>query len=57
MVVCVECGYVPTCPACTVPDPLMSFNLEVSAGRSYTSYIIGNPWSDLYRVFTLEDDM
>lgn len=46
-----------TCPACTVPDPLMSFNLEVSAGRSYTSYIIGNPWSDLYRVFTLEDDM
>lgn len=43
------------CPTCTVNQPLLTFNLNVRAGRSYTSYIIGNPWSNLYQVLTLED--
>ena len=42
------------CSACMVNDPIMSFGINVRPGRVYTSYIIGNPWSNLYRVYTLE---
>ena len=42
------------CSACMVNDPIMSFGISVRPGRVYTSYIIGNPWSNLYRVYTLE---
>lgn len=44
-----------SCPTCTVPNPLLTFNVNIQAGRAYTAYIIGNPWSNLYRVFVLED--
>lgn len=44
-----------SCPSCTVANPLLTFNLNVRAGRAYTSYLIGTPWSNLFRVFTLED--
>ena len=44
-----------SCPTCTVSNPLLTFSVSVQAGRAYTSYIIGNPWSNLYQVFTLED--
>ena len=30
-------------------------SINVRPGRAYTSYIIGNPWSNIYQVFTLED--
>lgn len=42
------------CTSCTVNNPLLTFNVSVEAGKAYTSYIIGNPWSNMYRVFTLE---
>ena len=44
-----------SCPTCTVPNPLLTFNVNVRAGRAYTCYIIGNPWSGLFRVYVLED--
>ena len=34
-----------SCPTCTVSNPLLTFNVNVRAGRAYTCYIIGNPWS------------
>lgn len=43
------------CTNCAISNPLLTFNVNVQPGRTYTSYIIGNPWSNLYRVFTLED--
>ena len=44
-----------SCPTCTVSNPLLTFNVNVRAGRAYTCYIIGNPWSGLFRVYVLED--
>ena len=44
-----------SCPTCTVANPLLTFNVNVRAGRAYTCYIIGNPWSGLFRVYVLED--
>ena len=44
-----------SCPACAVNNPLLSFSLNVEAGKAYTSYIIGNPWSGTLRVLTTED--
>ena len=39
-----------------VQQPLVSFLLDINAGVNYTSYLIGNTWSDLgLRVITLED--
>lgn len=43
------------CIGCTVSNPLLTYNVNVRAGGAYTSYIIGNPWSNMYRVLTLED--
>lgn len=43
------------CSSCMVNNPLLTYSINVQAGKFYTSYIIGNPWSNLYRVFTLED--
>ena len=37
-------------------EPLVSYQVDIAAGRLYTSYIIGNTWSDAsFRVITLED--
>lgn len=37
-------------------DPLVSIQVDIKAGRNYTSYIIGNTWSDnSLRVLTVED--
>lgn len=37
-------------------EPLVSFYADIQAGRNYTSYIIGNTWSDFtFRVLTVED--
>ena len=44
-----------TCGGCGVSNPLLTYSVNVQAGKAYTSYIIGNPWSNLYQVFTLED--
>ncbi|MDO4268832.1 MAG: DUF4397 domain-containing protein [Eubacteriales bacterium] len=39
-----------------VQEPLVSFQVDINAGQNYTSYFIGNSWSDLgMRVITLED--
>jgi len=43
------------CPGCAVNNPLLTYSINVQPGRAYTSYIIGNPWSNMYQVFTLED--
>ena len=43
------------CPGCAVNNPLLTYSINVQPGRAYTSYIIGNPWSNLYQVYTLED--
>ncbi|MBE5971336.1 MAG: DUF4397 domain-containing protein [Lachnoclostridium sp.] len=43
------------CPGCAVNNPLLTYSINVRPGRAYTSYIIGNPWSNMYQVFTLED--
>ena len=43
------------CGGCGVSNPLLTYSVNVQAGKAYTSYIIGNPWSNLYQVFTLED--
>ena len=37
-------------------EPLVSIQVDIEAGRNYTSYIIGNTWSDnSLRVLTVED--
>ncbi len=37
-------------------DPLVSYSVDIAAGRNYTSYLIGSSWSDLnFRVLTVED--
>ncbi len=37
-------------------EPLVSFQLDISAGARYTSYLIGNNWSDAgFRVLTVMD--
>lgn len=37
-------------------QPLVSFFADIQAGKKYTSYIIGNTWSDnSFRVMTVED--
>ncbi len=37
-------------------DPLVSFQTDIAAGNRYTSYLIGNNWSDIgFRVMTIED--
>lgn len=37
-------------------EPLVSFAVDIAAGRNYTSYIIGNTWSEnSLRVMTVED--
>lgn len=39
-----------------VQGPLVSFQVDILAGRNYTSYIIGNSWTDYsLRVMTVED--
>ncbi|MEG0369246.1 MAG: DUF4397 domain-containing protein [Hungatella sp.] len=39
-----------------VNQPLVSFQVDIAAGKSYTSYLIGNTWSDnSFRVMTVED--
>ena len=43
------------CTNCAINNPLLTYSINVQPGRVYTSYIIGNPWSNLYQVFTLED--
>ena len=44
-----------SCTGCGVANPILTFSVNVEAGKAYTSYIIGNTWSNLYQVFTLED--
>lgn len=37
-------------------EPLVSYQVDISAGGKYTSYLIGNTWSDsIFQVMTLED--
>ncbi len=37
-------------------EPLVSFQTAIAAGNRYTSYLIGNNWSDIgFRVLTIED--
>ena len=37
-------------------DPLVSFQVTITAGSRFTSYLIGNNWSDIgFRVLTVED--
>ncbi len=37
-------------------DPLVSYSVDIAAGKNYTSYLIGSSWSDLnFRVLTVED--
>lgn len=37
-------------------DPLVSYQVDIAAGKKYTSYLIGNSWSDSnFRVLTVED--
>lgn len=42
------------CSNC-VGNPLLTYSINIQPGRVYTSYIIGNPWSNMYQVLTLED--
>jgi len=44
-----------TCTGCAINNPLLTYSINVRPGRAYTSYIIGNPWSNMYQVYTLED--
>lgn len=40
----------------TMREPLVSFQVDITAGQNYTSYIIGNTWSDNFlQVLTVED--
>lgn len=43
------------CSGCAVNNPILTYSLNIRAGKTYTSYIIGNPWSNMYQVYTLED--
>lgn len=43
------------CVGCAINNPLLTYNVNVRAGGAYTSYIIGNLWSNMYQVLTLED--
>ncbi len=37
-------------------DPLVSYSVDIAAGKNYTSYLIGSSWSDLnFRVLTVQD--
>lgn len=37
-------------------EPLVSFQVDISSGSKYTSYLIGNTWADTgFRVLTVED--
>ncbi len=37
-------------------NPLVSYSVDIGAGKNYTSYLIGSSWSDLnFRVLTVED--
>lgn len=37
-------------------NPLLSFQVDINAGQNYTTYLIGNTWSDyMLRAFTVED--
>lgn len=37
-------------------NPLVSFQVDIMAGRNYTSYLIGNTWSDnILQALTVED--
>lgn len=37
-------------------QPLLSFTVDINAGQNYTTYLIGNTWSDVgVRVITVED--
>lgn len=37
-------------------EPLLSFTIDINAGQHYTTYLIGNTWSDIgMRTITLED--
>lgn len=39
-----------------VNNPLLSFQVDINAGQNYTTYLIGNTWSDyILRAFTVED--
>lgn len=39
-----------------VNEPLISFQADISAGKNYTTYLIGNTWSDnTFRALTVED--
>ena len=40
----------------SVRQPLVTFSANITAGRNYTSYVLGNTWSgNGLRVLTLED--
>lgn len=42
--------------ASNIRQPLVSFTADIHAGQNYTTYLIGNNWSDLgLRVITVED--
>ncbi|MCI8454669.1 MAG: DUF4397 domain-containing protein [Lachnospiraceae bacterium] len=43
------------CSSCSVSNPVLTYSINVQPGKTYTSYIIGNTWSNLFRVYTLED--
>lgn len=37
-------------------EPLVSFQTDIAAGKRYTTYLIGNNWSDIgFRALTVED--
>lgn len=37
-------------------EALLSAQIEIAAGQNYTSYLIGNTWSDIgLRLLTVED--
>lgn len=37
-------------------EPILSFTIDINAGQHYTTYLIGNTWSDIgMRTITLED--
>lgn len=39
-----------------VNEPLVSLQVDIAAGRNYTTYLIGNTWSDnSFRALTVED--
>ena len=40
----------------SAPQPLLSAQIEIASGQNYTSYLIGNTWSDMgLRLLTVED--